>query len=99
MARAAEGARAGVASCSKLEKGAKAGAGPTARGGSCSRGHGAPLLTMPPAAQPLQEEMPPWQCEDTGSRPGWGTGFLFDWKDLPNLKVCGREAAWLHAGC
>lgn len=28
----------------------------------------------------------PWQCGGKGSRPGRGTGFLFDWEDLPNLK-------------
>lgn len=55
---------------------------------------------MPPATQPLPEEMPRWQGEGTGSRPGWRTGFLFDWEDLLNLiKVCGREASWLHAVC
>lgn len=64
--------------------------------GSRSRGQGTELQTrprrapppptMPPATQPLPEEMPRWQGEGTGSRPGWRTGFLFDWEDLPNLK-------------
>ena len=57
-----------------------------AREGAAAEATAPPLLRIPPATQPLQEAMPPWQCEGTGSRPGWGTGFLFAWGDLPNLK-------------
>ena len=65
--------------------------------GSRSRGQGTELQTRPRRAPPPAPDDAtcrtapaggdaPGQGEGTGSRPGWRTGFLFDWEDLPNLK-------------